>query len=129
MLLIDRTIDVLIVDDYQVMLPLLRRQLSGIGFHSVDHATSATEALGKLREGDYGLVISDWNIRPMSGLELLQEVRSDPRLCSLPFIMVTVENTVGNVMLAKRAGASGYIVKPFSAETLRGKIASVLNNA
>jgi two-component system, chemotaxis family, chemotaxis protein CheY len=86
-------------------------------------------ALQRLREKPYGLVISDWNMQPMTGLELLREVRADPRLRATPFIMVTAESKTENVIAAKQAGVSNYIVKPFNAETLRAKIVSVTSVA
>jgi len=87
------------------------------------------EALAKLRSGSYGLVISDWNMAPMTGLQLLQEVRADAKLKATPFIMITAESKTENVVAAKQAGVSNYIVKPFNAETLREKIEKVLGHA
>jgi two-component system chemotaxis response regulator CheY len=82
-----------------------------------------------MRASNYGLVISDWNMQPMTGLQLLQEVRADTRLKATPFIMITAESKVENVVAAKQAGVSNYIVKPFNAETLREKIEKVLGHA
>ncbi|MCQ8240726.1 chemotaxis response regulator CheY [Rhizosaccharibacter radicis] len=123
---LDTSLDVLIVDDYRTMLRIIRNLLKQIGFDSIDEATDGSEALAKLRAKPYGLVISDWNMEPMTGLELLQAVRADARLTSLPFIMVTAESKTENVIAAKQAGVSNYIVKPFNAETLQGKIEKVL---
>ena len=83
----------------------------------------------ELRAGSFGLVISDWNMQPMTGLQLLQEVRVDSKLKSMPFIMITAESKAENVIAAKQAGVSNYIVKPFNAETLREKIEKVLGHA
>jgi two-component system chemotaxis response regulator CheY len=126
---IDRSMNVLIVDDYKTMLRIIRNLLKQIDFHNVEEATDGAEALSKLRGGGFGLVISDWNMAPMTGLQLLQEVRADTRLRSLPFIMVTAESKTENVVAAKQAGVSNYIVKPFNAETLKEKIEKVLGNA
>jgi two-component system chemotaxis response regulator CheY len=126
---IDKSMNVLIVDDYKTMLRIIRNLLKQIEFHNVDEATDGTEALARLRAGDYGLVISDWNMAPMTGLQLLQEVRKDARLKALPFIMITAESKTDNVVAAKQAGVSNYIVKPFNAETLREKIEKVLTHA
>ena len=126
---IDKSTNVLIVDDYKTMLRIIRNLLKQIDFHNVDEATDGTEALTRLRSGDYGLVISDWNMQPMTGLQLLQEVRRDPKLKATPFIMVTAESKTENVVAAKQAGVSNYIVKPFNAETLRDKIEKVLTHA
>ena len=126
---IDKSMNVLIVDDYKTMLRIIRNLLKQIEFINVEEASDGAEALSKLRAGNYGLVISDWNMAPMTGLELLVEVRQDYRLRSLPFIMITAESKSENVVAAKQAGVSSYIVKPFNAETLRGKIEKVLENA
>jgi two-component system chemotaxis response regulator CheY len=126
---IDKTMNVLIVDDYKTMLRIIRNLLKQIDFNNVEEASDGAEALGKLRTGTFGLVISDWNMQPMTGLELLQEVRQDSRLKSLPFIMITAESKTENVVAAKQAGVSNYIVKPFNAETLKEKIEKVLLHA
>jgi two-component system chemotaxis response regulator CheY len=125
----DKTIQVLIVDDYKTMLRIIRNLLKQLEFDNVEEATDGAEALQKLRAGNFGLVISDWNMQPMTGLDLLKEVRADARLRDLPFIMVTAESKTENVVAAKQAGVSNYIVKPFNAETLREKIEKVLAHA
>ena len=126
---IDKSMNVLIVDDYKTMLRIIRNLLKQIDFNNVEEATDGAEALGKLRAGQFGLVISDWNMAPMTGLQLLQEVRADNRLKNMPFIMITAESKTENVIAAKAAGVSNYIVKPFNAETLKDKIEKVLNHA
>ncbi len=126
---IDKSMQVLIVDDYKTMLRIIRNLLKQINFNNVEEATDGSEALSKLRAGTFGLVISDWNMAPMTGLTLLQEVRADNRLKTTPFIMITAESKTENVIAAKQAGVSNYIVKPFNAETLRDKIEKVLGNA
>ena len=123
---LDLSIPVLVVDDYQTMIRILRNLLKQIGFTDVDDASDGQAALEKLRNRKYGLVISDWNMAPMTGFELLQHVRADAELSALPFIMVTAEAKTENVVAAKQAGVNNYIVKPFNAETLRSKIAAVL---
>ena len=124
----DTNAPVLIVDDYKTMLRIVRNLLKQIDIHNVTEANDGTEALTLLRSGDYSLVISDWNMAPMSGLQLLQEVRADSRLRTLPFIMITAESKTDNVIAAKQAGVSSYIVKPFNAETLQTKIEKVLGH-
>jgi len=126
---IDKTTPILIVDDYKTMLRIIRNLLRQLDFNHVEEATDGAEALTKLRGGAFGLVISDWNMQPMTGLQLLLEVRADGRLKHLPFIMVTAESKTENVVAAKQAGVSNYIVKPFNAETLRDKIEKVLGHA
>ena len=125
----DKNTNVLIVDDYKTMLRIIRNLLKQLEFDNVEEASDGQEALAKLRAGQFGLVISDWNMQPMTGLDLLKEVRSDARLKGLPFIMITAESKTENVVAAKQAGVSNYIVKPFNAETLGDKIEKVLGHA
>jgi two-component system chemotaxis response regulator CheY len=119
---------VLIVDDYKTMLRIIHNLLKQLNFKNVDDASDGSAALTKLRSKHYGLVISDWNMEPMTGLELLKEVRADSKLSDLPFIMITAESKTENVVAAKQAGVSNYIVKPFNAATLKAKIQSVIGD-
>ena len=125
---VDMAMPILIVDDYKTMLRIIRNLLKQLGFENVEDATDGSSALQKLRERPYGLVISDWNMEPMTGLQLLREVRSDAKLQELPFIMITAESKTENVVAAKEAGVNNYIVKPFNAATLKTKLTSVLGN-
>jgi two-component system, chemotaxis family, chemotaxis protein CheY len=125
---VDKNINVLIVDDYKTMLRIVRNLLKQLGFNNVDEATDGSMALQMLRVGTYGLIISDWNMEPMTGLQLLREVRADAKTKDIPFIMVTAESKSENVIAAKQAGVSNYIVKPFNAETLKTKMVSVLGD-
>jgi two-component system chemotaxis response regulator CheY len=120
--------NILIVDDYKTMLRIIRNLLKQLGFNNVDEATDGSMALQRLRDKDYGLVISDWNMEPMTGIQLLREVRADAKLKALPFIMITAESKTENVIAAKEAGVNNYIVKPFNAATLKVKLASVIGN-
>jgi two-component system chemotaxis response regulator CheY len=122
---VDYAMPVLVVDDYNTMVRIIRNLLRQLGFETVDEASDGTAALVKMRQRKYGLVISDWNMQPMTGYDLLREVRSDPELVDTPFIMVTAESKTENVIAAKKAGVSNYIVKPFNAQTLRNKIEAV----
>lgn len=122
----DQSTPILVVDDYQTMVRIVRNLLHQLGFENVEGASDGASALARLREQTFGLVISDWSMEPMSGLELLQELRKDPRLEHLPFIMITAESRSERVRAAEQAGASGYIVKPFNAEALRDQITSVM---
>jgi two-component system chemotaxis response regulator CheY len=117
---------ILIVDDYKTMLRIIRNLLAELGFKNVDEATDGSAALESLRAKKYDLVISDWNMEPMTGLDLLREVRADEQLKPMPFIMVTAESKTENVVAAKKAGVNNYIVKPFNAATLRSKVAAVI---
>lgn len=124
---INLDMNILIVDDYKTMLRIIKNLLSQLGFKNVDEATDGTMALEMMRTKTYGLVISDWNMEPMTGLELLKSVRSEnPKHQDVPFIMVTAESKTENVIQAKEAGVNNYIVKPFNAETLKQKMESVL---
>ena len=122
---VDLTKPVLVVDDYNTMIRIMHNLLKQLGFEHVDDANDGSSALNKLRTRDYGLVISDWNMEPMTGFALLQEMRADPSLSEIPFIMVTAESKTDNVIAAKKAGVNNYIVKPFNAQTLQNKIQSV----
>jgi two-component system chemotaxis response regulator CheY len=122
---VDLSMPVLIVDDYNTMVRIIRNLLRQLGFEHIDDANDGSEALAKMQQRKYGLVISDWNMEPMTGYDLLQQVRSDPGLSTTPFIMVTAESKTENVIAAKKAGVSNYIVKPFNAQTLKSKIDSV----
>jgi two-component system, chemotaxis family, chemotaxis protein CheY len=123
---LDPSMPVLVVDDYATMVRIIRNLLQQIGFADVDDANDGSRALAKMHEKRYGLVISDWNMEPMTGFELLREVRADPELGGTPFIMVTAESKTENVVAARKAGVNNYIVKPFTAQTLKSKIESVL---
>lgn len=116
---------ILIVDDYVRMLRIIRSLLRQLGYHWVEEASDGASALAMLREKPFRLVISDWNMEPMSGLELLRQVRADPKLAGLPFIMVTAEARTAKIAEAQDAGVDGYIVKPFGAEALSSQIAAV----
>ena len=125
---VDMSMKVLIVDDYKTMLRIMRNLLRQLGFENVDEAIDGTQALEVLRasEEKFGLIISDWNMEPMTGIELLRHVRADEKFQRVPFIMVTAESKSENVIAAKEAGVSNYIVKPFNAGTLKAKMVSVL---
>jgi two-component system chemotaxis response regulator CheY len=125
MMAIDLSMPILVVDDYNTMIRIICNLLKQLGYENIDNATDGVTALAKLRAGRYGLVISDWNMEPMSGYDLLKEIRADDKLGKTPFIMITAESKTENVIAAKRAGVSNYIVKPFNAQTLQGKIAAV----
>lgn len=122
---LDLSMPVLIVDDYSTMVRIIRNLLRQLGFEHIDDANDGSKAFEKMQNRKYGLVISDWNMEPMTGYDLLQQVRSDPELSATPFIMITAESKTENVIAAKKAGVSNYIVKPFNAQTLKSKIESV----
>jgi two-component system, chemotaxis family, chemotaxis protein CheY len=122
---LDLAMRVLVVEDNRTMGKIVRNLLALAGFKHVENVFDGNSALRLLRENQHGLVISDWNMQPMTGHELLKEIRADPTLRSIPFLMVTAASSVENIVAAKEAGASGYIVKPFTGETLKQKIEAV----
>jgi two-component system chemotaxis response regulator CheY len=122
---VDLSMSVLVVDDYNTMIRIIRNLLKQLGFENIDDASDGSAALNKMRGKRYGLVISDWNMEPMTGYDLLREVRADPNLATTPFIMITAESKTENVIAAKKAGVNNYIVKPFNAATLKTKIEAV----
>jgi two-component system chemotaxis response regulator CheY len=122
---LDPSMPVLVVDDYSTMVRIIRNLLKQLGFVDVDDAKDGASALIKMHVKRYGLVISDWNMEPMSGFDLLRQVRADASLGQIPFIMVTAESKTENVIAAKKAGVNNYIVKPFNAQTLKAKIEAV----
>ena len=117
---------ILVVDDYKTMLKIISNLLQQVGFNKIDTALDGGEALRKLHRDSFDLVISDWNMAPMTGLDLLRQVRADRKLRKTPFIMVTAESKTENVVVAKQAGVNNYIVKPFTAQILKQKLVSVL---
>jgi two-component system chemotaxis response regulator CheY len=125
MMALDLSMPILVVDDYSTMIRIICNLLKQLGYQNIDDANDGATALAKMRAKRYGLVISDWNMEPMSGYDLLKEVRADTALATTPFIMITAESKTENVIAAKRAGVSNYIVKPFNAQTLQSKIAAV----
>lgn len=120
---------ILIVDDYKTMLRIVRSMLSEIGLKNVDEANNGEEALAHLQSRSYDLILSDWNMEPMSGLELLRAVRSNPKTQKVPFIFLTAEAKTENVATARAAGVNGYMIKPFNAQTLKAKISPFLQMA
>ena len=124
---VDMNMNILIVDDYNTMLRIIKNLLKQLGFSNIDEASDGAQAYEKIKQKTYGLVISDWNMEPMSGLDLLKQIRASGQAYKdTPFIMVTAESKTENVIAAKQAGVNNYIVKPFNVETLKGKMIAVL---
>ena len=121
---IDKNISILVVDDFATMTQLMKYLLMSLGFKNIDEARDGGSALIKMSEKQYGLVISDWNMEPISGLDLLKALRAQGN--AIPFIMVTAESKTESVIEAKQAGVTNYIVKPYNAVTLKSKLVSVL---
>ncbi|AZL15412.1 response regulator [Rickettsiales endosymbiont of Stachyamoeba lipophora] len=122
---VDKDIPILIVDDYKTMLRIVKNFLNQLGFFNVEEATTGEAALNKLKEKKFGLIISDWNMEPMSGLDLLKKIRIEEALKDLPFVMMTEER--GMVGEAQQyVGKNSYIVKPFNAEALKTQLVNIL---
>jgi len=122
-------LQILVVDDYSTMVRIMKKLLKEVGFDNVDDANSGTAALEMMSTKKYDLIISDWNMEPMTGFELLQKVRADEATKKLPFIMVTAESKPDNVKAAKQAGVNNYLIKPFNAAVLKVKIEQALVEA
>ena len=122
----DPNLQILVVDDYNTMVSIVRKLLKQIGYENVDEASNGEMALGMIKGKKYGLIISDWNMEPMTGYELLKHVRAAEETAKTPFILVTAESRPDNVVAAQKEGANEYLVKPFSAPVLREKIDKAL---
>ena len=121
----DKNIKFLVVDDFSTMRRILRNLLKELGYLNVDEAEDGNSALLKLRRDPFDFLITDWNMAGMDGLQLLKEVRIDATLNKLPVLTVTAEAKRENIIAAAQAGASGYIVKPFTAATLDEKMGKI----
>ena len=122
----DKSMNVLVVDDYKSMVRIVRGMLNQLGFVNVDDAPDGAAAMALLKEKTYGLVLSDWNMQPVTGLELLKQVRAEERTKATPFVMVTAEAKVENVIAARQAGVNNYVIKPFTLAVLKQKLTSVV---
>lgn len=122
----DPNLKILVVDDYNTMVRIVRKLLKQIGYEQVDEASNGEMALGMIQKNQYGLIISDWNMEPMTGFELLQKVRAAEATAKIPFILVTAELRPDNVVAAQKSGVNEYIVKPFTAPVLKEKIDKAL---
>ena len=123
---VSKNMRILVVDDFQTMQKIVQSLLKQIGFENVDVAAEGGAALAKLRAGKFDFILSDWNMEPMDGLELVKQVRADPALKHIPFIMVTAESKIENIIAAKKAGINNYIVKPLNSVTLKKKMEAVI---
>jgi two-component system chemotaxis response regulator CheY len=115
----------LVVDDFSTMRRIVRNLLKELGYINADEAEDGAVALQKLKGGGFDFVVTDWNMPNMDGLQLLQAVRADPALQNLPVLMITAEAKKENIIAAAQAGASGYVVKPFTAATLAEKLEKI----
>ncbi len=122
---LDFTMKVLVVDDMSTMRRIVRNVLKQIGYTSVEEAPDGQAALKNLKGGGFGLVVSEWNMPVMSGIELLRAIRADAELKALPVLMVTAEAQKENIIEAVQAGVSNYVVKPFTGDALKDKLAKI----
>jgi len=125
MAMLDLSLKVLIVDDMMSMRNIVKRALLEIGYQNVHEALNGEEALGKLKSGGFGLVLLDWNMPVMTGIELLRTIRADSALQTLPVLMITAEAKMENIMEAVQVGVSDYLVKPFSGQALQEKLEKI----
>ena len=123
--MVDKNIKILVVDDFPTMRRIIRNLLKELEFVNVDEAEDGAIGLEKLKGGNYGFVVSDWNMPNMDGLAMLQAIRADPIMAKLPVLMVTAEAKKENIIAAAQSGANGYVVKPFTAITLEEKITKI----
>lgn len=117
----------LVVDDFSTMRRIVRNLLKELGFSNVTEAEDGVDAMRKLKNDTFDFVVSDWNMPNMTGIELLRQIRADAALKHLPVLMVTAEAKKENIIEAAQAGASGYIVKPFTATTLDEKLQKIFS--
>ncbi len=122
-----QNLKILVVDDYNTMVRIVRKLLKQIGYEDVDEASNGDMACGMIQKNQYGLIISDWNMEPMTGFELLQRVRAAEATAKTPYILVTAESRPDNIIAAKKSGANEYLVKPFTAPVLKDKIEKALS--
>jgi len=120
--MIDKNMKILVVDDFPTMRRIVRNLLKELEFSNVDEAEDGAAGLEKLKSGNFGFVVSDWNMPNMDGLSMLQNIRANPAMAKMPVLMVTAEAKKENIIAAAQAGANGYVVKPFTAATLEEKI-------
>ncbi|MGM0592955.1 MAG: chemotaxis response regulator CheY [Pseudomonadota bacterium] len=121
----DKNIKILVVDDFSTMRRIIKNLLRDLGFNNTDEADDGTTALPKLQGGNFDLLITDWNMPGMQGIDLLKAVRADPKLANMPVMMVTAEQKKDQIIEAAKAGVNGYIVKPFTAATLKEKMEKI----
>ena len=117
---------ILIVDDFKTMLKIVESLLRQLGFKNIDEASDGGAALEKIKDNNYDLILSDWNMEPMTGFDLLKAIRANPKTKDIPVILITAESKTDNIIAAKKEGVNNYIVKPFNANTLKEKLTAVL---
>ncbi|GIC78036.1 chemotaxis protein CheY [Moritella marina ATCC 15381] len=120
-----KQIKILIVDDFSTMRRIIKNLLRDLGFNNTYEADDGNTALPMLKNGDYDFVVTDWNMPGMQGIDLLKEIRKDQALCHIPVLMVTAEAKREQIIEAAQSGVNGYIIKPFTAATLKEKLEKI----
>ena len=123
----DKSMKILIVDDFSTMRRIIKNLLRDLGFQNTHEADDGSTALPMLRTGDFDFLITDWNMPGMTGIDLLRAVRAEERLSTMPVLMVTAEQKREQIVEAANAGVNGYIVKPFTAVTLKEKLEKIFD--
>jgi two-component system chemotaxis response regulator CheY len=126
---VQKSIKILVVDDFPTMRRIIKNLLKDLGYENVDEAEDGAMALEKLRNNTFDFVVSDWNMPNIDGLTMLKQIRADEQLAKMPVLMVTAEAKKENIIAAAQAGASGYVVKPFTAATLEEKLNKIFEKA
>ena len=121
----DKNMKILVVDDFSTMRRIIKNLLKDLGFSNIQEADDGSTALPMLQQGDFDFVVTDWNMPGMQGIDLLRNIRSDDNLKHLPVLMVTAEAKKEQIVAAAQAGVNGYVVKPFTAATLKEKLAKI----
>jgi two-component system chemotaxis response regulator CheY len=119
---LDKNIKVLVVDDFSTMRRIVKNLLRDLGFTNIQEADDGSTALPMLQGGDFDFVVTDWNMPGMQGIDLLKAIRADPKLSHIPVLLITAEAKKEQIIMAAQAGVNGYIVKPFTAGTLKTKL-------
>ncbi len=127
--MVQKAVKILVVDDFPTMRRIVKNLLKDLGYENVDEADDGAMGLEKLRNGNFDLVVSDWNMPVMDGLTMLTQIRADAVLAKIPVLMVTAEAKKENIIAAAHAGANGYVVKPFTAATLEEKLNKIFEKA
>lgn len=125
---VDMNMKILVVDDFQTMQKIVENLLRQLGFKNIDKALDGGSALEKMKTNKYDLVLSDWNMEPMNGMDLLKAIRANDATKTLPVILITAESKVENIIAAKQAGVNNYIIKPFTGITLKEKLTAVIGS-
>ena len=123
----DKNMKILVVDDFSTMRRIVKNLLNELGFENIEEADDGKTALPMLKAGNFDFLVTDWNMPQMHGLELLEQIRADEKLANLPVLMVTAEAKKDQIVRAAQAGVNGYIVKPFTAETLKEKLGRIFD--